>query len=134
MNDRTEQPHASLPSGPGPDRPFEELEDYFVAHLGRYTPGCCPEYLKAANFEKLRANVHRIRIHTTTVTDHLRRTDARFSRYVLLDHMDWLRERPEVLGEEWSAISRTLSCPASSWSIKRPSSSGLETSVETAAR
>jgi hypothetical protein len=38
MSDQMRVPDTSLPPGPGPDRPFEELEDYFVAHLPRYTP------------------------------------------------------------------------------------------------
>jgi S-adenosylmethionine-diacylglycerol 3-amino-3-carboxypropyl transferase len=84
--------------------PFQDNYFWRVYFKGHYTPECCPEYLKPANFEKLRANIHRVRIHTTSVTEHLRRTDLPFSRFVLLDHMDWLRSRPEILGEEWTAI------------------------------
>jgi S-adenosylmethionine-diacylglycerol 3-amino-3-carboxypropyl transferase len=47
----------------------------------------------------------RIAIHTCTVTEFLRATDERISRYVLLDHMDWMSTfYPGALAEEWRAI------------------------------
>jgi S-adenosylmethionine-diacylglycerol 3-amino-3-carboxypropyl transferase len=73
---------------------------------GRYTPECCPEYLKPANFAALQAGlVDRIEPHTTTVTEFLHGTDERISKFVLLDHMDWMSSYdPEALEEEWLAI------------------------------
>jgi len=93
--------------------------EYVVRHLplwtnyfwavylrGAYTRTCCPEYLKRRNFEALKAGfADRITAHTCTVTDFLHRTEERISRFVLLDHMDWMASyRPEALVEEWNAI------------------------------
>jgi S-adenosylmethionine-diacylglycerol 3-amino-3-carboxypropyl transferase len=82
--------------------------NYFwrVYLTGRYSPDCCPEYLKPANFERLKSGlVDSIRVHTTTVTEFLKATDERISRFVLLDHMDWMSSYyPDALREEWEAI------------------------------
>jgi S-adenosylmethionine-diacylglycerol 3-amino-3-carboxypropyl transferase len=83
-------------------------ENYFwrVYLFGRYTRECCPEYLRQENFERLKGGlVDRIEIHTSDLTGFLRRHPGKLSRFVLLDHMDWLsHERPELLVEEWQAI------------------------------
>ncbi|MCC6548113.1 BtaA family protein [Candidatus Sumerlaeota bacterium] len=82
-------------------------DNYFwrVYLYGQYTQECCPEYLKQANFERLKRVVNRIEIHTSSVENFLRNTDARISRYVLLDHMDWLSTfRRAWLESEWQAI------------------------------
>jgi S-adenosylmethionine-diacylglycerol 3-amino-3-carboxypropyl transferase len=82
-------------------------ENYFwaVYILGRYTRETCPEYLKRPNFERLKAGLSdRIEIRTGTVTDALRAERESVTAFVLLDHMDWLAERPALLQEEWSEI------------------------------
>lgn len=73
---------------------------------GRYRRDCCPEYLKPDSFAALKRGLaDRIRIHTGTVTDFLHRHDAPLSRFVLLDHMDWMsHHHPQALVEEWEAI------------------------------
>lgn len=73
---------------------------------GRYTEGCCPEYLKRDNFAALKAGLaDRIVPHTCTVTEFLHATDEHISKFVLLDHMDWMSSYyPEALAEEWTAI------------------------------
>jgi S-adenosylmethionine-diacylglycerol 3-amino-3-carboxypropyl transferase len=73
---------------------------------GGYSRACCPEYLKRANFQKLKAGlVDRLYVHTGSVTEFLRSTERTISRFVLLDHMDWMSgSRPEALAEEWQAI------------------------------
>lgn len=82
--------------------------NYFwrVYLTGRYGEDCCPEYLKRDNFERLKSGlVDAITVHTSTVTGFLQRTDERISRYVLLDHMDWMSSyHPDALREEWEAI------------------------------
>lgn len=90
---------------------FRELpfaSNYFwrVYLTGSYTPACCPAYLEPGNFARLRAGlVDRIELHTTSVTRFLRERGADISRFVLLDHMDWMAGAwPEALGEEWQAI------------------------------
>jgi S-adenosylmethionine-diacylglycerol 3-amino-3-carboxypropyl transferase len=73
---------------------------------GSYMPECCPEYLKRENFLALKGGlVDRITMHTTTVTGFLNGTEERISRFVLLDHMDWMSSHhPLALAEEWHAI------------------------------
>ncbi|MBK1642652.1 S-adenosylmethionine--diacylglycerol 3-amino-3-carboxypropyl transferase [Chromatium okenii] len=90
---------------------FRELPvwtNYFWAVYinGRYTENCCPEYLKRDNFQALKSGLaERIVPHTCTVTAFLQSTEERMSRFVLLDHMDWMSSYyPEALAEEWNAI------------------------------
>jgi len=82
--------------------------NYFwrVYVTGRYSRDCCPEYLKPAQFAALKAGlVDRIEVHTCMLTDFLRAHDGRISRFVLLDHMDWMSSYyPQALAEEWAAI------------------------------
>jgi len=81
---------------------------------GAYTRTCCPEYLKPDNFLALkRGLVDRVHAHTATVTQFLRASDARISRFVLLDHMDWMSSHtPQALAEEWNAILAQASAGA----------------------
>ncbi len=82
--------------------------NYFwrVYLTGEYTPECCPEYLKKENFEQLKGGlIDQVTTHTTTVTSFLRETDSTISRFVLLDHMDWLAFfKLPYLRDEWQAI------------------------------
>jgi S-adenosylmethionine-diacylglycerol 3-amino-3-carboxypropyl transferase len=82
--------------------------NYFwaVYARGRYTEDCCPSYLERASFLRLqRGLVNRIRPRTCTLTEFLRSTRESVSRFVLLDHMDWLgRSDPAALEAEWEAI------------------------------
>ncbi len=73
---------------------------------GGYSPGCCPEYLKRENFLALKAGlVDRIVPHTSTLTELLKHSDEPISRFVLLDHMDWMSSyHPQALAEEWEEI------------------------------
>ncbi len=73
---------------------------------GSYTRDCCPEYLKADNFLALKNGLaDRIEPHTCTVTEFLQRNEEPISRFVLLDHMDWMSSyHPTALIEEWNAI------------------------------
>jgi S-adenosylmethionine-diacylglycerol 3-amino-3-carboxypropyl transferase len=85
--------------------PFRDNYFWRVYLQGYYTKECCPEYLKPANFEILRARLGRLRIETAPLTDFLRLTPSGISRFVLLDHMDWLScYDPAGLAEEWNAI------------------------------
>lgn len=88
--------------------PFQDNYFWRVYFEGRYAPACCPEYLKRGNFARLRSLVDRIRIETSTITDYLQGSEDRFTRFVLLDHMDWLSGRlRHQLADEWSAILET---------------------------
>jgi S-adenosylmethionine-diacylglycerol 3-amino-3-carboxypropyl transferase len=85
--------------------PFSENYFWRVYLQGHYTPECCPEYLKAENFDRLKTLLPRLRIHTSTLTDFLRETESGISRFVLLDHMDWMAfNHPQGLVDEWNAI------------------------------
>lgn len=83
-------------------------DNYFwrVYLTGQYTKTCCPEYLKPDQFQRLKDGLaDRITTHTDTVETFLRTTEHRVSRYILLDHMDWLYDRyPQALASEWQAI------------------------------
>ncbi len=82
--------------------------NYFwrVYLTGQYTPACCPEYLRGSNFDRLKNGLaDRILVHTATVESFLRTHRTPISRFVLLDHMDWLYDRhPDKLAGEWQAI------------------------------
>ncbi|MBM3999948.1 MAG: DUF3419 family protein [Planctomycetes bacterium] len=93
------------------DTVFGELplsDNYFwrVYITGRYTRTCCPEYLKESNFEALRSDVpDRLSVHTDSVQGFLKKHEGPVSRFVLLDHMDWLSDRFfPLLEAEWQAI------------------------------
>lgn len=83
-------------------------DNYFwrVYLTGEYTPTCCPEYLREENFARLREVVaERVAIATDTVQGFLEKHPGTISRFVLLDHMDWLStHRLSVLRAEWEAI------------------------------
>ena len=86
--------------------PLADNYFYRVYLTGRYSRECCPEYLNPQNFARLKAGlVDRIEWHTTTVTRFLRAHETPISRFVLLDHMDWMSTyHPDALVEEWEAI------------------------------
>lgn len=73
---------------------------------GSHTRDCCPAYLTPEGFAALKNGLAaRIVPHTCTVSEFLRRGHERISRFVLLDHMDWMSSYyPEALAEEWDAI------------------------------
>lgn len=83
-------------------------DNYFwrVYLMGEYTEQCCPEYLKPENFERLKQGlVDRVRTHTNTVQGFLESSSINFSRFVLLDHMDWLSSKFfHLLESEWQAL------------------------------
>ena len=83
-------------------------DNYFwrVYLTGQYTHTCCPRYLQPDNFHRLRAGLaDRISAHTDTVQGFLERSRVRISRFVLLDHMDWMSSRlVSALESEWQAI------------------------------
>ncbi len=85
-------------------------DNYFwrVYMTGSYTPECCPEYLKPENFQKLRgALADRVETHTDSVEGFLTKDPRPITRFVLLDHMDWLSTRRlPLLAQEWQWIVR----------------------------
>jgi S-adenosylmethionine-diacylglycerol 3-amino-3-carboxypropyl transferase len=85
-------------------------DNYFwrVYMTGRYTRECCPEYLKPHNFQRLKEGLaSRVEIHTNSVQGYLEANEQPISRFVLLDHMDWLSgKRFALLEHEWQWIVR----------------------------
>ncbi len=101
-------------------------ENYFwrLYLQGSYTRQCCPEYLKQENFDRLKGGlIDRITIKTDTVTGFLQNSNQKMTRFVLLDHMDWMSTyRPDILVQEWQAIfanadknARIISRSAHKW-------------------
>lgn len=86
--------------------PLKDNYFYGVYLRGRYTEQCCPAYLSRDGFATLKGGmIARLQIHTGTVTQFLQAGGAPISRFVLLDHMDWMSSyHPEALMEEWDAI------------------------------
>ena len=85
--------------------PFRENYFWRVYLEGKYTHGNCPEYLKQSNYQAMRSSMGRLYIHTGKVTDVVRSSSKSFTRYVLLDHMDWMSHNdPAGLAEEWSVL------------------------------
>ncbi|MDX1965943.1 MAG: BtaA family protein [Planctomycetaceae bacterium] len=84
-------------------------DNYFwrVYLSGEYTPDCCPEYLRPENFHELRTSVQeRVTTHTSSVLAFVEQHPGEITRFVLLDHMDWLTREPtkKTLTAEWQAI------------------------------
>ena len=93
------------------DRVFRQLpiwSNYFwTCYMrGGYTRDNCPDYLRPAGLAALRGGlVDRIEVRTDTVAGLLQADERPFSRFVLLDHQDWMgAHRPHELGAEWDLI------------------------------
>jgi S-adenosylmethionine-diacylglycerol 3-amino-3-carboxypropyl transferase len=86
--------------------PLADNYFYRLYLTGSYRRDCCPEYLSEFGFTALKAGlVDRLSVHTTTVTEFLNENPTPISRFVLLDHMDWMSSYyPDALVEEWNAI------------------------------
>ena len=83
-------------------------DNYFwrVYLSGQYTQDCCPEYLRRENFEKLKAGlVDCVSVHTSSILHFVDRHPGKISRFVLLDHMDWLSSvHNPILQKQWQSI------------------------------
>lgn len=88
--------------------PFSDNYFWRVYITGSYTPDCCPEYLKPDNFTKLKADrVSNVSVHTDSVQGFLEKGTEPISRFILLDHQDWLSDHFfPLLESEWEAILR----------------------------
>jgi len=80
---------------------------------GEYSKDCCPDYLIEENFNKLKNGlVDRISIHTEFVEEFLLKHKEEgtnlpkqdITRFILLDHMDWMSQNPVALSAEWQQI------------------------------
>ncbi|KAL6075760.1 S-adenosylmethionine--diacylglycerol 3-amino-3-carboxypropyl transferase [Balamuthia mandrillaris] len=86
--------------------PIKDNYFYRVYINGSYTKDCCPNYLKPELFERLKEGlVDNISIHTCTIEEFLEAHGKQdISRFLLLDHQDWMQANPKVLGREWQQI------------------------------
>jgi len=65
-----------------------------------------PDYLKASNYQTIKARAGRVAVHHDSLSDFLKTQPAQsFHRYVLLDAQDWMN--PEQLTALWTEIDRT---------------------------
>lgn len=82
--------------------------NYFwhVYLTGQYAPDCCPRYLTRDGFARLKQGlVNRIEYRSSTVHDCLAEYPGTFTRFVLLDHMDWLGSCSEqALSQQWGKL------------------------------
>jgi S-adenosylmethionine-diacylglycerol 3-amino-3-carboxypropyl transferase len=83
-------------------------DNYFwrVYLTGEYTPECCPNYLTTDGFARLKGGlVDLVQTHTDSVAGFVRKCDEPISRFILLDHQDWLStHRHNLLVDEWQTI------------------------------
>jgi S-adenosylmethionine-diacylglycerol 3-amino-3-carboxypropyl transferase len=88
------------------DLPIKDNYFWRVYMNGYYTRDCCPEYLREENFQRLKDGVaDKVTTHTDSVQGFLEKHDGQISRYILLDHMDWLSDQYfPLLESEWQAI------------------------------
>ena len=78
---------------------------YYGYFFGEFTKDCCPRYLKEENFETLKKYVDHVEVRTGTLKDVAESyPDETFTRYVLLDHQDWLST--EAILEEWEVFAK----------------------------
>lgn len=84
------------------------LHDNYFWHVylfGKYTHECCPNYLKAENFEPLKSNIHKIKTYSQTITSFLDENPGKYTHFILLDHLDWLAyHNPKAMHEEWEIM------------------------------
>ncbi|MET0278711.1 MAG: DUF3419 family protein, partial [Pseudorhodoplanes sp.] len=88
---------------------FSLNDNYFAWQaLGRSydKDGPLPPYLRAGNFETIRARADRAQVHNRSVTEFLAGEPAQSAdRYVLLDAQDWMSDAQ--LNALWREITRT---------------------------
>jgi S-adenosylmethionine-diacylglycerol 3-amino-3-carboxypropyl transferase len=88
------------------DLPLKDNYFWRVYLTGAYSRTCCPHYLTEAGFRQLQSGlIDRLQIETATLLDHVQSRREKASRFVLLDHMDWLSSHDfHVLEQEWQAL------------------------------
>ncbi len=88
------------------DIPMKDNYFWQLYMNGHYSRECCPEYLTEEGFQTLKSGaVDHVSTHTNSVQGFLEQHDQPISRFVLLDHMDWLSDHFfPLLESEWQAI------------------------------
>ena len=91
------------------DLPFKRNYFWRVYLEGHYSPDCCPSYLTPEGFAALKAGrIDGLHVHTNSVTGFLEGAAPGITKFVLLDHMDWLALRhPDALAAVRNAILKS---------------------------
>lgn len=63
---------------------------YYNIFAGKFTKETCPNYLKEENFEKIKNNLHKIKLVNNTLLDELQQDI--YTKVILMDHLDWMNE------------------------------------------
>lgn len=72
---------------------------------GHFSHDCCPDYMKAENFNLLQSNINKLHISTGGISGFLNKTNHQFTHTVLLDYMDWLVGNDEThLKDNWEKL------------------------------
>lgn len=82
-------------------------DNYFwrVALLGRYTPECCPNYLRREHFETIRARIHRVLVRTASTPSPRSGSPGAYTHVVLAEHQDWFAARdPRAFQDAWQRL------------------------------
>jgi S-adenosylmethionine-diacylglycerol 3-amino-3-carboxypropyl transferase len=85
--------------------PVHENYFWYVYFFGHYSNKTLPNYLKEENFNSLKNNIDKIKIHNVDISHMLKNKINYFSKFVLLDHQDWLS--PEQRSIEWNRIKNS---------------------------
>jgi len=89
---------------------FPIHDNYFMwqamkLHYDTENRQALPDYLKQEHYDTLKANVHRVETHITSLVDYLRHQPAdSLDRFVFLDSQDWMK--PEVIQDLWQEVAR----------------------------
>jgi len=65
---------------------------YRVCLTGKFSPTCCPFWLRRENFEELKRTNAATRLHIKTGTYQAELEKGIYTRAIIMDHMDWLGE------------------------------------------
>jgi S-adenosylmethionine-diacylglycerol 3-amino-3-carboxypropyl transferase len=86
--------------------PIQDNYFWWLYFHGSFTKKRAPLYLQQPHFNELKAGkVDVISTHTDTVEMFLRNHEVSISKFVLLDHMDWLATHQiEALRSEWDVM------------------------------
>jgi len=110
-------------------RPLADNYFWRVYLTGDFTPDCCPEYLKPENFQRLKGGlIDRVDLHTDTVRGFVEKSGTTATKYVLLDHMDWLcdRQQSELQGEWQAIVDRSADGARIIWRSGSPTSAFVD--------
>lgn len=81
---------------------------YYQYLAGNYSHESCPNYLKESHFNKLKSMdlLNKVTFITSSVSDYLKSTPINFSKFILLDHMDWMSgpSHFSLLEEQWNKL------------------------------